>query len=60
MVIMGTGVVLFTTVDVNTGTLQMCATLMVVGFGFGLAAQPLTDTVMAAVPVSKMRALVRP
>ena len=29
----------------------MVATLMVVGFGFGLAAQPLTDTVMAAVPV---------
>ena len=29
----------------------MIATLMVVGFGFGLAAQPLTDTVMAAVPV---------
>jgi hypothetical protein len=51
MVIMGTGVALFTTVDVGTSTLRMVGTLMVVGFGFGLAAQPLTDTVMAAVPV---------
>ena len=51
MVIMGTGVALFTTVDVDTSTLRMVGTLMVVGFGFGLAAQPLTDTVMAAVPV---------
>ena len=51
MVIMGTGVALFTTVDVNTSTLRMVGTLMVVGFGFGLAAQPLTDTVMAAVPI---------
>ena len=51
MVIMGTGVALFTTVDLGTSTLRMVGTLMVVGFGFGLAAQPLTDTVMAAVPV---------
>lgn len=51
MVIMGVGVVLFTTVDADTSTLRMIASLMVVGFGFGLAAQPLTDTVMAAVPV---------
>ena len=51
MVIMGTGVALFTTVDAGTSTLRMVATLTVVGFGFGLAAQPLTDTVMAAVPV---------
>jgi Na+/melibiose symporter-like transporter len=51
MVIMGTGVALFTTVDIDTSTLRMVGTLMVVGFGFGLAAQPLTDTVMAAVPV---------
>lgn len=51
MVIMGTGVALFTTVDTDTSTVRMIATLMVVGFGFGLAAQPLTDTVMAAVPV---------
>ena len=29
----------------------MIGTLMIVGFGFGLAAQPLTDTVMAAVPI---------
>ena len=51
MVIMGIGVALFTTVDAGTSTLRMIASLMVVGFGFGLAAQPLTDTVMAAVPV---------
>jgi len=51
MVVMAAGVVLFTTVDVGTSTLQMLGTLAVVGFGFGLAAQPLTDTVMAAVPV---------
>ena len=51
MVIMGIGVALFTTVDIDTSTLRMVLTLMVVGFGFGLAAQPLTDTVMAAVPV---------
>ncbi len=51
MAIMGAGVALFTTVDIDTSTLRMCLTLMVVGFGFGLAAQPLTDTVMAAVPL---------
>ena len=51
MVIMGLGVTLFTTVDAGTSTLRMVGTLMVVGFGFGLAAQPLTDTVMAAVPI---------
>ena len=51
MIIMGTGVALFTTVDIDTSTPRMILTLMVVGFGFGLAAQPLTDTVMAAVPV---------
>ena len=51
MVIMGTGVALFTTVDSGTSTIRMIGTLMVVGFGFGLASQPLTDTVMAAVPV---------
>jgi hypothetical protein len=51
MVIMGTGVALFTTVDAGTSTVRMVATLMVVGFGFGLASQPSTDTVMAAVPI---------
>jgi len=51
MVIMGTGVALFTTVDSGTSTMRMIGTLMVVGFGFGLASQPLTDTVMAAVPI---------
>jgi EmrB/QacA subfamily drug resistance transporter len=51
MVIMGTGVALFTTIDAGTSTVRMIGTLMVVGFGFGLASQPLTDTVMAAVPI---------
>jgi EmrB/QacA subfamily drug resistance transporter len=51
MVIMGTGVALFTTIDAGTSTMRMIGTLMVVGFGFGLASQPLTDTVMAAVPI---------
>lgn len=51
MVIMGTGVVLFTTISADSSTPTIIARLLVIGFGFGLAAQPLTDTVMAAVPV---------
>ena len=35
----------------TAGTLTMIGYIMIFGFGFGLAAQPLTDTVMAAVPV---------
>lgn len=49
--IMVLGVVLFTTVDAGTSALTSISYIMVFGFGFGLASQPLTDTVMAAVPV---------
>jgi EmrB/QacA subfamily drug resistance transporter len=49
--IMALGVVLFTTVDIGTSALSSIVYIMVFGFGFGLASQPLTDTVMAAVPV---------
>ena len=45
------GVALFTTADAGTGKVRMVATLMVVGPGFSLASQPLTDTVMIALPV---------
>lgn len=49
--IMAIGTILFTTISAGTGTLPLIAFILVFGFGFGLAAQPLTDTVMAAVPV---------
>jgi EmrB/QacA subfamily drug resistance transporter len=49
--IMALGTALFTGVDAGTDALSLIAFIMVFGFGFGLAAQPLTDTVMAAVPV---------
>lgn len=49
--IMALGVILFTTVDVATPALTSIIFIMVFGFGFGLASQPLTDTVMAAVPI---------
>jgi EmrB/QacA subfamily drug resistance transporter len=49
--IMTLGVVLFTTVDEATAALSSISYIMVFGFGFGLASQPLTDTVMAAVPI---------
>jgi len=51
VVIMALGIALFTGVDATTGAATSIAYIMVFGFGFGLAAQPLTDTVMAAVPV---------
>ncbi|MFT7476617.1 MAG: hypothetical protein ACI81L_003574, partial [Verrucomicrobiales bacterium] len=49
--IMALGVILFTTVDEGTAALSSIGYIMVFGFGFGLASQPLTDTVMAAVPI---------
>ena len=49
--IMTIGVVLFTTVDAGTPAMSSIIYIMVFGFGFGLASQPLTDTVMAAVPI---------
>lgn len=51
MVIMGAGVALFATIQADASAIGFMARNLVVGFGFGLAAQPLTDTVMAAVPV---------
>lgn len=51
MVIMGTGVALFATIEADASALSFILRNLVVGLGFGLAAQPLTDTVMAAVPV---------
>jgi EmrB/QacA subfamily drug resistance transporter len=49
--IMALGTALFTGVDAGTDATTLIAFIMIFGFGFGLAAQPLTDTVMAAVPV---------
>lgn len=51
VLIMALGIGMFTGVDATAGTLTMIGYIMIFGFGFGLAAQPLTDTVMAAVPV---------
>lgn len=51
LLIMAFGLGLFTGVDAGTGAVPLISYIMVFGFGFGLAAQPLTDTVMAAVPV---------
>ncbi len=49
--IMAIGTALFTGVDATTGSGALIGYILIFGFGFGLAAQPLTDTVMAAVPV---------
>lgn len=51
MAVMAFGTYLFTGVDATSETLPLIVYIMVFGFGFGLAAQPLTDTVMAAVPL---------
>jgi EmrB/QacA subfamily drug resistance transporter len=51
LAIMALGIAVFTGVDASTETLTAISYIMIFGFGFGLAAQPLTDTVMAAVPV---------
>jgi len=49
--IMAIGTALFTGVTGATEASTLITFIMIFGFGFGLAAQPLTDTVMAAVPV---------
>lgn len=49
--IMAFGVAIFTSIDASTATANLIGYIAIFGFGFGLAAQPLTDTVMAAVPV---------
>lgn len=45
------GMLLLTQLDANSSTLQVAATLFFFGIGGGLGMTPLTDTVMAAVPV---------
>ncbi len=45
------GMLLLTQLDANSSTLQVAATLFFFGVGGGLGMTPLTDTVMAAVPV---------
>jgi len=45
------GMLLLTQLDASSSTLQVAATLFFFGIGGGLGMTPLTDTVMAAVPV---------
>ena len=45
------GMLALTQLDADSSTLQVAATLFFFGIGAGLAETPLTDTVMAAVPV---------
>ena len=51
IVLMATGILMLTRVEVDTGTLYVIAALATFGFAGGLGMAPLTDTVMAAVPV---------
>lgn len=51
MVLMAVGILMLTQVEVDTGTLYVVAALSTFGFAGGLGMAPLTDTVMAAVPV---------
>ncbi len=51
MSIMTIGVLWFTTLDADVSGGQIIAMISVFGFGFGIGAAPLTDMVMAAVPV---------
>lgn len=46
------GMALFLRLEVDTGTLQIAISLFTFGVGSGMAMAPLTDTVMAAVPVN--------
>lgn len=47
-----TGLLLFLRLEVDTSTLQIAISLFTFGLGVGTALAPLTDTVMAAVPVN--------
>ena len=49
---MAAGLLLFLRLEVDTSTLQIAVSLFTFGVGFGLAMAPLTDTVMAAVPLN--------
>ncbi len=51
-VAMVTGLLLLTEVEVTSSTFSVVGPLMLFGLGGGLGLPPLTDTVMAAVPVS--------
>jgi MFS family permease len=46
------GLLLLLNLEANSSTLQIAASLVVFGVGAGLGLAPLTDTVMAAVPVN--------
>lgn len=50
--LMASGLLLFLRLDVDMTTLQIAISLFTFGLGIGLAMAPLTDTVMAAVPVN--------
>ncbi|MCH8844939.1 MAG: MFS transporter [SAR324 cluster bacterium] len=50
--LMASGLLLFLRLEVDTSTLQIAISLFTFGLGIGLAMAPLTDTVMAAVPVN--------
>ncbi|MCI0777191.1 MAG: MFS transporter [Chloroflexi bacterium] len=49
---MAAGLLLFLRLEVDTSTLQIAISLFTFGIGVGSAMAPLTDTVMAAVPVN--------
>lgn len=49
---MAAGLLLFLRLEVDTSTIQIAVSLFTFGVGFGLAMAPLTDTVMAAVPLN--------
>ena len=51
MVVMFAGVVWLTRLDVDSSYLEVVIGLLAFGFGGGMAMAPMTDTVMAAVPV---------
>ena len=51
MTVMAVAMGLFTRFDADTSSISIALTITMFGFGWGLGAAPLTDTVMAAVPV---------
>ena len=51
MVLMAAGILMLTQVEVDTSSIYIIAALATFGFAGGLGMAPLTDTVMAAVPV---------
>ena len=51
-ILIGSGMLLLTQLEVESGVGLPIASLVLFGFGLGLGMAPLTDTVMAAVPVN--------